>query len=266
MSDLTERVARARDVIDSDWDDVRTERALGQLSRRRRNRTIRRVAGAGVLVGVAVILIQLLSLEDARTQLQRGIARAVVIPKPRLESTPRPTVRSEPSPPKPRRKVVIPRRSAVDWQTLADDGKIDEAYQALSKTPISIIETDVAMLLKAADVARLSRHPAQAIPYLSRVVNEHGSDPRAAMAAFTMGRVLLGELGRPREAAQAFAKTRNLAPSGSLSEDALAREVEAWSRAGETNTARARASLYVKQYPRGRRLNLVRRYGGLSDP
>ena len=56
--------------------------------------------------------------------------------------------------------------------------------------------------------------------------------PAGAAAAFSLGRVLLGELRRPAEAAQAFARARKLAPDGPLAEDALAREVEAWARAG----------------------------------
>jgi hypothetical protein len=57
------------------------------------------------------------------------------------------------------------------------------------------------------------------------------SDPRAPLAAFTLGRVLLRELARPREAAAAFAQARALAPRGPFVEDALAREVEAWLQA-----------------------------------
>jgi len=50
-------------------------------------------------------------------------------------------------------------------------------------------------------------------------------------AAFTLGRVLLDELGRPSEAVDAFPLARS--SGGPLAEDALAREVEALSRAGE---------------------------------
>jgi len=49
----------------------------------------------------------------------------------------------------------------------------------------------------------------------------------------------------------------------SLAEDALAREVEAWSRAGETETARVQALIYSQRYPQGRRVHAVRRFGGL---
>jgi transmembrane sensor len=127
-----------------------------------------------------------------------------------------------------------------------------------------IVRDDVGDLLLAADVARMSHHPAQAVDPLRRAVGSHRSDPRAPLAAFTLGRVLLDELGRPREAADAFADARALAPGGPLAEDALAREVEAASRAGDASRANARAQLYVTTYPSGARIRSVRRYGGLE--
>ncbi|MEO7092617.1 MAG: hypothetical protein ABI175_05150, partial [Polyangiales bacterium] len=90
-------------------------------------------------------------------------------------------------------------------------------------------------------------------------------DPRAPLAAFTLGRVLLEELGQPGQAAEAFAKARALGGAGPLAEDALAREVEAWWRAGATDKAHERAEEYVKVYPKGLRIRSVRKYGGLEE-
>jgi len=110
----------------------------------------------------------------------------------------------------------------------------------------------------------LSHHPTEALAPLRRVVERHAKDPRAALAAFTLGRVLLDELGQPREGAGAFARARTLAPGGPLAEDALAREVEAMSRAGEVARARSLAVEYEATYPSGARLRAVRRHGGLE--
>jgi transmembrane sensor len=121
-------------------------------------------------------------------------------------------------------------------------------------------------LLLAGDVARLSGHAGAAVAPLSRAVELHPEDPRAPLAAFTLGRVHLEDLGAPRDAALAFAGARTLEPDGPLAEDALAREVEAWSRAGETETARTRALTYIQRYPQGRRVHAVRRFGGLESP
>jgi transmembrane sensor len=119
-------------------------------------------------------------------------------------------------------------------------------------------------LLLAADVARLGGHPEKAIARLQRVLSAHRGDSRASLAAFTLGRTLLDQLGRPHEAAEAFATAGKLDPGGALAQDALAREVESWSRAGSAETARDRAEAYVRAYPKGRRLKAVRRFGGLD--
>ena len=83
-------------------------------------------------------------------------------------------------------------------------------------------------------------------------------------AAFTLGRVLLEELGRPAEAADAFADAVRLAPTGPMTEDAIAREVEALSRAGESLAAKQLAQHYLEQFPTGRKLKSVRRFGGIE--
>jgi len=119
-------------------------------------------------------------------------------------------------------------------------------------------------LLAAADGERLAGHPAEGAAILQRLLREHGHDARAPLAAFTLGRLLLRELNRPREAAAAFAEVRALAPGGSFAEDALAREIEAWRRAGEGDRARIRAKEYLKLYPDGRRVEAIKRLGELD--
>ncbi len=103
----------------------------------------------------------------------------------------------------------------------------------------AVVET-AESLLAAADAARLQGRAQEGAALLRRILNNHRSDPRAPLAAFTLGRVLLMELGQPRQAAAAFADARALAPGGPFAEDALAREVEAWAKAG-TRRRRARA-------------------------
>ena len=148
---------------------------------------------------------------------------------------------------------------ASSWRPLAEGGQYDEAQRMLRKAGPSAVRDDTADLLLAADAARLSGHPAEAVPYLERVLRGHGSDPRAGLAAFTLGRVLLDELGRPREASEAFARARS--SGGPLAEDALAREVEAASRAGDVAHSRELALLYQRLYPNGRRSRAVARFG-----
>jgi ferric-dicitrate binding protein FerR (iron transport regulator) len=117
---------------------------------------------------------------------------------------------------------------------------------------------DPAGLLAAADVARRSRLPRDAVAPLRRLVERYPKDPRAPSAAFTLGWVLLTDLNRPREAAIAFADAERIAPRGALAEDAAARVAEAWQNAGEPRRAAAAARHYAQMYPTGRYIALMR--------
>jgi transmembrane sensor len=150
------------------------------------------------------------------------------------------------------------------WRDDAARGDYAAAWAALGALRASLDTMED--LLLAGDVARLSGHAGAAVAPLDRALALHPDDPRAPLAAFTLGRVHLEDLGAPRDAALAFARARTLAPDGPLAEDALAREVEAWSRAGETQTARVQALSYTRRYPQGRRVHAVRRFGGLESP
>jgi transmembrane sensor len=137
------------------------------------------------------------------------------------------------------------------------------AYRSLVAAP-GVADHSAEDLMLAADAARLSGHPAAAVPFLRRLLREHGADVRAPVAAFTLGRVLLAELARPAEAADAFALSARLAPAGPLAADALGREVEAAARAGDAARARRVAEAYVARFPNGARAAEVRRAGGLE--
>jgi transmembrane sensor len=166
--------------------------------------------------------------------------------------------------PAPRHVTAKPKAPESSWRNLAQEGDYDKAYEAMHRSGTPSVRDEPEELLLAADVARLSHHPGEALEPLNKIVHDHHSDARAPLAAFTLGRVLLDDLGRPREAAEAFARAESLAPAGALSEDAVAREVEAWSRAGDTGRARARAEDYLKRFPEGRRQRAVRRFGGID--
>jgi transmembrane sensor len=149
----------------------------------------------------------------------------------------------------------------AEWRSLSQSGDYEAAYRLLQQSTVE--DDDSGALLDAADAARLSGHPHVAVTYLRKVLDQHGESPVAPLAAFTLGRVLLERLGQPSEAADAFAAARQLAPNGSLAQDALAREVEAWSKAGRPDDAYRAARQYVDTYPKGRRLRAVQLYGGL---
>lgn len=114
-------------------------------------------------------------------------------------------------------------------------------------------------LLKFADEERQRGNLPGAIQALRLAVDEGPAD-RRAIAAFTLGKLLLDGENRPAEAKAAFRACLRLSPPAAVAEDALARLVEAEARGGAGQAARAAASDYEKRYPNGRRLADVRRW------
>jgi transmembrane sensor len=156
---------------------------------------------------------------------------------------------------------VSPRHRFLDS---AARGQYAQAYSVLERTP-EVIGSSAEDLMLAADSARYSGHPQQATRFLERMTREHAQDSVAPLAAFTLGRIYLSQLGQPAKAADAFALSRRLAPTGSLAEDALAREAEAAERSGQNARARGLAEEYARRYPSGRRLESVRKSVGLGS-
>jgi len=160
---------------------------------------------------------------------------------------------------KPLRAPVVP--AAPSWQDLARAGDNDAAFVALQNSkPQDVAEE----LLLAADVARLTRHPEQAVEPLNRLLARFPEDGRAPLAAFTLGRILLDQLAQPRAAAEAFGRARSLEPNGPLAEDALARQVGAAALAGDRAEATRLATEYLALFPDGRSVRAVKHHGGLE--
>ena len=196
------------------------------------------------------------AVEQGQVKVRTQGAETKIAAGARLEVPVLPAAPEEPSRP----QTIGPAVSS--WRPLAEKGRYDDAHAALKKAGPYAVHDETGDLLLAADVARLGGYPAEAVPYLTRVVRAHASDPRSSLASFTLGRVLLDELGRPGEAAEAFARARSA--GGPLAEDALAREVEAASRAGDVTRSRDLAHEYQALYPKGRRARAVSRFGGLD--
>ncbi|MFT3772758.1 MAG: FecR family protein [Minicystis sp.] len=182
-------------------------------------------------------------------------------PSPAASSAP---VSIAPAQPAPSGVTATPSAPAdqarAPWRELARKGAFKEAYRAIAPAGIAQQATTASVddLLLLADVARLSGHPTEAVAPLTRVMNEKSGDPRAPMAAFTLGRVQLDALGQAAAAAQTFARAVAMGLPQGLREDAYARVVEARARAGDRAGARAAAAEYEARYPGGSRLAEVR--------
>ena len=153
--------------------------------------------------------------------------------------------------------------TGMDWRVLAKRGDFPTAYRMIHDKARPVSPTDVDDLLLAADVARKSGHATESVPYLERALSSHDSPARAAVVAFTLGRVRQSDLDDPAGAADAFARARAVAPQGPLAEDALAREVETRFRAGDQTRAHTLAEEYLRTWPSGTRMRAVRLFGGL---
>ena len=82
----------------------------------------------------------------------------------------------------------------------------------------------------------------------------------AANAAFSMGRVYFDQLDAYADAARSFATYANEQPAGPLLREALGRQMEALSRAGDRAGAARAAERYLRLYPNGPHAPLARTF------
>jgi transmembrane sensor len=165
------------------------------------------------------------------------------------------------APPAPR--PAPPPVPSESWRAAALRGDHTAAYARLGEAGVrreAGKARDIETLLALADVARQAGHPRQAAEVLELATREHAGDPRAGLAAFTLGRLELETLGQPARAAKAFAQMIALGEPRGLLEDAQARLVQAHARAGQWELAREAAARYEQLYPEGYRLQDVRRW------
>jgi transmembrane sensor len=240
-------------VIGTIFDVERTERDIAVSVKRGKVRVFGPQGEVDLRVG-----------ESQRFELRAAAVAAEPVARP---AAPQPAAAEEAAagdePAEAQRPAARPRGAAVrsSWRSLSQSGQYEAAFESLSQN--GAVEDEPAALMDAADAARLSGHAETAVRYLTRVARSHRKSKVAPLAAFTLGRVYLEELGQPDRAAESFALAQELAPSGSMAQDALAREVEALSKAGNAQQAFVRAQKYLSRYPNGRRLRAVQLYGGV---
>jgi transmembrane sensor len=197
---------------------------------------------------------------DRIQRLGAGAQLAVVVGDASAPAAPTPDTRA----PHPQRESRAISLAATAWRDAARRKDWNRAWRALRSDGVvqhTRRADGIEDLLLLADVARLSGHPRDAIAPLRRVT-EHGSDPRAALAAFMLGRLQLDELNAPGAAALDLSRALELGLPGSLEHDARARVVEAYGRAGMHPQARAAAADYHRRFPQGQRAQQVDRWSG----
>jgi len=159
--------------------------------------------------------------------------------------------RASAAPSGPPREPTGAARDDASWRDLAEHRHYAKAYENLGAEGIAAHTktADIDQLLALADVARFSGHLGDAVAPLRRIVAEHRGDPRAALAAFTLGRVHLDALGDPAAAAQDFADAIALGLPRALLEDAYLRLIEARAKAGDQHGAHEAWGEYHERFP-----------------
>jgi transmembrane sensor len=167
-------------------------------------------------------------------------------------AAPLPSSPSNPSPDSP--PSIDVREGAMASPSMAEPG----SGRVVSGGPGGV---SPAQLLERADRARARGDLEGAAHALRELIQRHPGDPRAALAYFTLGRVL-GAEGAHRDAAQAFAACLARGPIDSLAEDALAELARANARAGQRADAVAAAQRYLSTYPKGVHARAMRDLAG----
>lgn len=148
------------------------------------------------------------------------------------------------------------------WQALARASKFKLAFaRATGKGfDAELRRVDIEDLLLLGDVARLSGHPVHAVRAYKSVRDRAAGTDSAANAAFSLGRVTFDQRDAYAEAAGWFETYLNERGDGPLAREALGRQMEAMSRAGDrAGTARV-AEQYLRQYPEGPHAPLARTF------
>ncbi len=121
-------------------------------------------------------------------------------------------------------------------------------------------------LLDEVDRARRQGRYKRASVLLNKLIKEFPDDPVVGLAVLTLARIHLNRLGHPAAAAEAFRFAANVKTlPASLREQAAARTVEAFHRAGNRALARTMRDRYIRRYPNGEWLQMVERWGAETE-
>jgi tetratricopeptide (TPR) repeat protein len=114
-------------------------------------------------------------------------------------------------------------------------------------------------LFDLGNAARRAGDAAGAARAYEQLLEHHGGDARAGLAAFELGRLRMDRLGDVHGAIQALQRAVALAPGAGFREDAMARLVDAYAAAGALERCRSAQSAYLESYPSGVRASAVAR-------
>ena len=106
-------------------------------------------------------------------------------------------------------------------------------------------------LLERAQIAWRAGRMNEAAADYAEVLDRHPADPRAALAAFELGRIQMDHLADLTGATASFERALHLGPRASFQEDTLARLAQANDRLGRGADCRRARQRYMREYPDG---------------
>jgi hypothetical protein len=140
-------------------------------------------------------------------------------------------------------------RAVPGWSALAYRGDYRAAFEAAEREGFDKVcrSSSASELLSLAEASRFSGHAARAIQALDALRSRYAGSEDAAVAAFQLGRLTTNG----QQAAEWFRTYLREHKRGELTREAKGRLLEALSRAGDKDAARAAARDYLTAYPRG---------------
>jgi TolA-binding protein len=143
------------------------------------------------------------------------------------------------------------RAQPLSWRELAAQGQSRAALAAaLERFDEECSHASAADLMLLADQARYAGDAPHARTALIAVRSRFSHTPRAATAAFLLGRMSFNA-GTYGDAASWFEQASLEAPDGPLARETAGRLIEAREKAGDRVAARAAAQRYLQRYPAG---------------
>lgn len=106
-------------------------------------------------------------------------------------------------------------------------------------------------LFAMGDVARMSKHPNEAVLAFDALRKNHRDDARAGLAAVQVGRIRQDVLHDPSGADEAYRDAIALAPDASFREDAESRRIAALEATGNGTACAEARDAYLARYPNG---------------
>jgi hypothetical protein len=165
-----------------------------------------------------------------------------------LDVSTEPVVAADP-PARPARKLVTRRAAQPDWRSLFEAGEYAASYALAEAQGFDglVARAKVDELEVLADLARLSRAPAQARSVLLQIRERHPGGRASARAAFDLGR-LASDADKSRAWFDTYLMEQ---PRGSFAQDARGRILRSLAGGRDTAKRRRAARDYLEHHPKG---------------